>query len=433
MLPSDYKAPSINLPADITTANNNSQLDNLSNFAWWREFNDSQLNKLIDSALINNNDIDLATKNIAIAQAQLNQIELLWIPGINLFAGFSQNPAFGNPGVFFGLQPTYITNLFTTYYAQKQAKYDLQLAYITRSGVKLIVISQITASYFSLLTWQANLKVLHQQEADYKQLVAIAVAVKKLGLSNNIQISALKSKLYQVTGKIQVAEQNIVDSENAIRYLINQPPGIVAVNNQLNQINSNIFVFRKINIKTIAQRPDVMYAFKKLESAGVGINLSASKLLPSLNFGYFTGQASLNGTFANPNNAAAFADAYTQLNVAPSTFGSINVGRKVFQREVINYNKVIQNALREVSNGIDANEKLSLKYIADKQALEAMIDHYNLQQDKYNQGIVNKISLLNTQIQVNELELALNTSKLEQLVSIILLYQQLAGGYNYKI
>lgn len=431
MFPSDYKAPSINLPSDIKTSNNNLQLNNLSNFAWWHQFNDMQLNKLIDIALINNNDIDLASKNIAIAQAQLNQIELGWIPGVNMVAGFSQNPGFGNPGVFYGIQPSYITNLFTTYYAQKQAKYDLQLANITRFGVKLTVISQITASYFSLLTWQANLKILQQQKADYKQLVAIAVSVKKLGLSNDVKITTLKSKLYQVTGKIQVAEKNIVDSENAIHYLINKSPGVVTTDKQLNQINSNIIVFRKINVKTIAKRPDVMYAFKKLESTGVGINVSASQLLPSLDFDYFTGQASLNGTFANPSKAAAFADAYTQLNITPATFGSINVGRKVFQREVTNYNKVIQNALREVSNSIDANEKLSFKYIADKQALKAMINNYHLQQDKYNQGIVNKVLLLNAQIQVNDLELDLNTSKLEQLVSIIMLYQQLAGGYNY--
>lgn len=353
-LPSDYKEPAINVPDNIKDANNSSALANLPYLAWWQKFNEPILNRLTESALIYNNDLQIATQNIEVAQAQLDTIELGWIPGLNLYAGFSQNPVLTNPGMFAFVQPNYITNFFTTYYQQKQAKYNLEQVKALKLGVKLTVIGQITAAYFSLLAWQKQLNILLDKQQNYQKLIEITQKAQSVGLANSLQITSLQSQKQIVDGEINKVEKNIVASNNAIRFLINKEPGEIKTDKSIDQINGEIITYKKINVKVIANRPDIMSAFRNLEAVSTGINVTASQLLPSVDIDEFAGVASLNGKIALPNQTANFGDTYALVSISPQTFGSINADKEIFRREVINYNKTIQNALKDVANSIDA-------------------------------------------------------------------------------
>lgn len=68
---------------------------NLPYLAWWEKFNDPTLNYLIESALKNNNTIQISMANVEVAQGQLKAVELNWIPSLSTNIGYSSFPDLG--------------------------------------------------------------------------------------------------------------------------------------------------------------------------------------------------------------------------------------------------------------------------------------------------------------------------------------------------
>ncbi|KTC93447.1 outer membrane efflux protein [Legionella cincinnatiensis] len=422
---------SIYIPAHLRDSSNDA-LNRLPYQAWWEDFKDPLLNQFVAKALLYNNNVTIAKRSIHVAQAELQTIRLNWLPGLNVLMGFAQDPALGNPGVFYGVLPSYYQNFVALYFQQKKAEFILKRAKAYYLGVRLTVIGEVMGSYFSLLAWNHQLALLKQIEQDNKKLLVALKIAKKQGLANNLQLLTVTSQLQSILGLQKQAQNNIIASENALRYLINQPPGKIKSRTSFMHLPSKAVPLNKINTQVILRRPDVMVALTSLLAACSGVNIAESQLLPALTLDYFWGKASLNGTFNNPTHSAPYGDMYATFNLSPSLFGQILTSKAIFNRSLAEYNNVIQNALRLIANSIAANEKLMAKYKEDYLSLAAVKKRYQLQQDLYAKGLISHNDLLYSRIEINQQAYQLTISKLEQLISVICLYEELAAGILYQ-
>ncbi|KTD55221.1 outer membrane efflux protein [Legionella sainthelensi] len=422
---------SIDIPTYLR-ASSNDALNRLPYQAWWEDFRDPLLNQLVQKALRYNNNVTIAKRSIRVAQTELQTIRLNWLPGLNVLMGFSQDPALGNPGVFYGVLPSYYQNFVALYFQQKKAEFVLKRTKAFYLGVRLTVIGEVISSYFSLLAWNHQLELLKQIEEDNKELLFSLKVAKKQGLANNLQLLTVTSQLQSILGLQKQAQNNIIASENALHYLINEPPGKIKSSNSFINLPSKALPLDKINTQVILRRPDVMVALTSLLAACSGINITESQLLPALTLDYFWGMASLNGTLSNPTHSAPYGDVYATFNLSPSLFGQILTSKAIFNRSLAEYNNVIQNALRLIANSIAANQKLMAKYHEDYLSLAALKKRYNLQQDLYAKGLISHNDLLYSRIEINQQAYQLTLSKLEQLISVIRLYEELAAGIFYR-
>ncbi|WP_233590627.1 TolC family protein [Legionella qingyii] len=423
---------SIPIPKYLKDSSNHHALNQLPYQAWWQDFKDPFLNQLVDTALLYNNNVTIAKRSIHVAHAELQTIRLNWLPGLNILMGFSQDPALGNPGVFYGALPSYYQNFVALYFQQKKAEFVLQRSKAYYLGVRLTVIGEVISSYFSLLAWHHQLALLKQIEQDYKELLASLEIAKKHGLANNLQLLTLTSQLQSILGQQKQVQNNIIASENALRYLINQPPGEINSSQLFINLPSKAVLLNKINTQVILRRPDVMVALTSLLAACSGVNVAESQLLPALTLDYFWGKASLNGTFKSPTHAAPYGDMYATFNLSPSIFGQIITSKATFNRSLAEYNNTIQNALRLIANSIAANQKLMAKYNEDYLSLASLRKRYQLQQDLYHKGLISHNDLLYSRVEIKQQDYRLTISKLEQLFSFISLYEELAAGIFYQ-
>lgn len=422
----------ISIPKYLKDSSDHHALNQLPYQAWWQDFKDPLLNQLVDHALRYNNNVTIAKRSIRVAQAELQTIRLNWLPGLNVLMGFSQNPALGNPGVFYGVLPSYYQNFVALYFQQKKAEFILQRSKAYYLGVRLAVIGEVTSSYFSLLAWHHQLALLNQIARDNKELLASLEIAKKQGLANNLQLLTITSQLQSILGQQKQVQNNIIASENALRYLINQPPSKIKSTKLFIRLPSNAVPLKKINTQVILRRPDVMVALTSLRAACSGVNIAESQLFPALTLDYFWGKASLNGTFNSPTHTAPYGDIYATFDLSPSLFGQIITSKAVFKRSLAEYNNVIQNSLRLIANSIAANQKLMAKYHEDYLSLVSLKKRYQLQQDLYRKGLISHNDLLYSRIEINQQDYRLTISKLEQLISVISLYEELAAGIFYQ-
>lgn len=420
------------IPAYLNETNHNAMLNQLPCRAWWQAYQDPELNQLVDKALSYNNDITIAKQSIRVAQAELKTIQLNWLPGVSFLMGYSQNPAFGNPGVFYGVLPSFYQNIFMLYYQQKKAQYLLQRSRDYYLGVRLAVIGQVVNSYFSLLGWHQQLQLLTQMEHDTAVILASIRTTQTKGLANQRQWLTVNNQLQEIRGLKKQLQSNLVASENALHYLLNESPGHILVKRSLTSIPSHAVPIEKINVQVLLRRPDMAVAVDSLRAACSGVSIASSQLLPAVTLDYLAGQASMDGTFKIPTHYPRYSDLYATFDLSPTIIGQIMTNKAIFHKSLAEYQNVLQNALRVVANSLDVNEKAMAKWLRDDAAYQSIKKRYQLQEKLYQQGLISHNDLLASRIELNQQAFKLTLSKLAQLSSVVGLYQELAAGILYQ-
>lgn len=450
-----YQKPQVDLPDNW--ANNTSITpisESLPYLAWWQQFNDPQLNYYIESGLKNNINIQLAEANLEAAQSQLSLMKLNWLPFLSIFGGYingsSQNnlAPVGNLGVinstggFFALLPAYTMNVFTNYTLQKQAKYNLEAAKNSELSVRLAVIGQVSSSYFANLAQEQLVQQFTKLNKDVSTLVAITEALDKQGLANQVSINDLQSKQHLIEGQLALANKNLSATQNALRYLINQTPGKITSNNKFSKINPYQVIPGNMPVSVIASRPDVLKAEAQLKAANEGISVASSALLPSINLNYFYAQGSGSQTYNNPtpissvsntnSNSQSYYAAYANWTISPSVFGQINVNSALFKAALANYKYVVNTALHEVDNALVANNGYNQKAKSDEAAYLSLEKNVQIKQAMLKRGLTTNMLVLASIIEQDILAIDITQTKLQQLVSLVTIYQSLGGGYQYN-
>lgn len=450
----NYTKPQINVPNEWNshTSGTESSVESLPYLAWWQQFHDPTLNRYIESGLNNNMKMQVAKANLEAAQGQLMTAKLNWLPFVSLFGGTingsSQNSfapignlgAIANSGSFFAILPAYTLNVFTNYTLQKQAGYNLEAAKNAELSVRLAVIGQVSAAYFSLLAQQQMVEQYKQLNATLEELVSITQALNKRGLTNGVSVEELRSKQQLISGQVALALHNLQLAKNALRLLINDVPGNSTLNNKFSQINPLQIIPGNLPVSVLASRPDVLQAEAQLKAANEGISVASSALLPSINLNYFYAQGSGQQTFNNPvpdvgvgnSNTQSYYAAYANWTIAPNIFGQIDTSHALFKSALANYKYVVNSALHEVDNALSANNGWNNKMAADNLALAQLESVVQTKKAMHQRGLIPYGMVLMAHAEQQLLALDLTQTKLQQMISLVNLYQSLGGGYQYS-
>ncbi|KTD13725.1 outer membrane efflux protein [Legionella gratiana] len=406
--------------------------ENLPCFAWWKQFNDPNLDSLIDSALIYNNDIKVAVANIEAAQGELKRVQMSWIPEVTGNAGYSSFPYLGFPGVLLTVVPTYTINIFKQIKEQQKAKYELKATKAMYLGVRLAVMSQIVSNYFNYLSQIEQLTLLHALEHDLSKLIAIARTMYQGGLYARTELDLAKTELSLIQAKQRVVQHNIIVSENALHYLLDENPGQILVNRPFKDLNGQKMIIGALPINIIENRPDMEQAKQELYAANTGIGSAFSHLLPAINLAMARGEIAKVENGGQLGQAIHFNQAIVEVPfLKASTYGQLIKAKGLDKASYSRYSNTLRKVLRDVTNDLSAHELYTKRLNDVLKAERELSNAYHLNQTLYQRGIISHLSLIKEKVKLDELALEVNQHKLEQLMTVVNLYQDLAAGYNY--
>ena len=428
-----YDKPQIDTPtswANMTELLNAES--NLAYIAWWQQFNDPVLNKLIESGLLVNNTVQKAYGNLELAQGQLKSVELSWLPSLTGMAGYSSNPSLGNPQVFYGLMPLYASlNVFNLLARQKSADINVEAAQYAVQATKLAFIGQISSGYYTYISEVEMLRLYNQFLADSKEMLDIQKDDFQGGLNSQIGVKGLSQRYTAALAEQKIIQSNILKSQNALRYLINQNPGAIITQANFAKLNTQYSNFGNQAATVLANRPDVALAEAQYRLATQNVGVATSSLLPSVNLDYFAGQVDVAQSGLPNGIYGPLADTYVNWSINPAIFGQISALSGSKKIAYANYIDTVRKALHDVDNDLinhrDANERftdLSKSYDDAK-------SKYQLNNDLYQQGIISYAATLSDKLELDQSAIALNRVKLAQMITLVNLYQDLGGGYRY--
>lgn len=409
---------------------NSRDAKNLPYLSWWRGFKDPTLNELIELGLKYNNNLNRSLGHIEAAQGELKKIKYQWIPNLELMLGYSRNPALGFPGVVGAIIPSYIINVFQQIKEVKKARYKLNQARAEDNAMKLAVISEISASYFTYLAEEERKRLLGILAKDLTSLAVIGEKMYKSGLTSNIDPQDLYSEVSLIHGEQELVGRNIIISRNAIRYLISQNPGPIKKKLKFININNRQLVPSALPLTVLENRPDMQIAENRLRATNEGISIAASHLLPTVQLDLIAGETAGNSRYAFPTEPIYFNDQLLHVPLFKfSVLGEVAKARGLNRVAYFEYIDTLQKALKDTTNALTEHDRFTNKLNHTIQAKRRLYRAYSLNRRLYRRGIQNYFEMLKTKVFVDKINIRLNQDKLQQLLTIVRLYQALAGGY----
>lgn len=408
----------------------------VASLAWWKKFNDPQLNQLIESALANNNDIGQATVNIQTAQDALSVVQSQWVPSINLSAGnFTGNlPPLAENSTFnwlgFGLH--YNLNILQIIRQQKLAKLNIQLQQATLNGIRLAIISETAATYFNLITAREQLALCKQSLNDLAAQQQYLTTQYQKGLISKLEIDQSQIQLSELDAKLPLIETNITNLQNALQVLLNHNPGKFNTNLTLAQINTLNILPKSVPMSAIEQRPDIIIADYNLKIAAEKIGIAYSQLFPSIDI--FAPLGVENGGNISGGNFFAstwwFSLVQGNMNLLDkAAYDNIDQSKSQYKAQSYTYLQTVKSAFAQVDDGL-AWQQNSLNSLANyNQAKLNASATYQLAMSRYKLGAISYADTLNYKLQLDAEQDKYDTAKQAHISSLINLYLVLGSGY----
>ncbi len=426
----EYHKPNIDIRDswEGQTINNEKSTINLPENAWWQQYQDPELNEWIALALKNNNNIQVALANIEVTENQLQTVEFAWVPNLPLLIGHSTMPAIGAPGYFFGMFPSYVLNIFKQIKLQDKLEYDIQAREYAYQTVKLAIISQTITAYFTLLSNHYELNLYQDLLMLSQDYLALNTSRYTNGINSADDMDISNSEIHKIKAQIETVKHNIVLASNALHLLTNQNAYEIITSNGFDQIELNQYIPTTLPLQTLKNRPDIQAAEAQLKSANESIGVASSDLFPNINLGLFLHNA-YGSSINNTPNLLYPNEEFVSLPLDLTTFGKINTSHASYKSQSYQYIQTVRKALLDVENDISAYNRYASRLGYLERAYDQFNNHCLLASSRYENGITDQLEIVDCQMQLVGTEISINQNKLEALMAVINLYQNLGAGY----
>ncbi len=413
---------------------------------WWLEFNDSTLNQLIDMALKNNRDIQIANQSI-ITSRQLNNINLTTLlPSgtVGISRQRFSSPGFGPRGISYDLfQSTFDATWELDFFGKNLDRYKAgKLRFLKEAQLykanSLRVVSEISQNYFALKATQKQIENL-QKIADLRQkLTVIAQGKEKVG-------SASKVNIHKAEIDHNNAESALIDAktnEKVLTYKLAVLAGLLPeqVTEILRDKNSkNIFNYYSglvpVGLKSdiLKRRPDIIAAEYEIDAALYDKSAQFKEFLPSFNLTARIGGGATNlGDMLK--NGANVKDIRGGVSVPLLSAGQLLAEYKISKAKgkiaVLDYEKTVLSAIEETESQLTRYINALQVENNTQNSLQSSNKILRINQNKKRLGVISNEELINAEISKLSSENMLAQKKSETLANLVAVHKALGGGFE---
>ena len=183
----------------------------------------------------------------------------------------------------------------------------------------------------------------------------------------------------------------------------------------------------------LERRPDIRFAEELLVSANADIGQAKAAFYPQFTltgfYGYQT--VSFSDLFSSGSRIWQFGPS---VGVPLFTGGRLRANLKItqaqYEESLAVYQKTVQNAFREVSDGLIAYQRTREFVARQEQRTQANREAASLASTRYEGGVTSYLEVLYNEQELFTAELNLAQARLNALLSVGQLYRALGGGWE---
>jgi len=420
---------------------------------WWHQYQNPQLNQLVEQALKDSPSVAVVQQRIVLAKAQTEMakaqggaqidfgadVERQKMSGEGVMGPFAvDDPAAGTTGPWytngtFGLQGSYELDLWGKNRDQIQASLGVyQAKQAELAQTQLMVSSAVTELYWDIQTVMALQNVLQQVQEQQQRIVDTDATLYKQGILSSLDDAATKITLAKLA-------QNIDANNGELRTLQATLGAMMGLKQSLPSIKpvplpeTTGALPPAISYELLARRPDLQAAHWYIEASLSQVDAAKAAFYPSINLMGFLQYDALHLSDLFRSSAQQMG-AIAGLTLPIFDSGRLNANLDIVQANssltIASYNKAIVGAVTDVVKSASQIQMLAQQNLHQQEVVGGEQHILDLTQQRFAAGLISENQVSKAKLPLLQEQANLLILKNKAINADISLITSLGGGYR---
>ena len=446
----DYRPPQVQVPAIWSEAEQKGATTAPVEITqWWATFNDPVLTSLIDRAVRSNHDLRVAEWRIREARASRGVTAAAAWPTADVSADYSRSRASENAPNVAPISAGKATDLFQIGFdagweidvfggvrrAVEAADADIAASEENRRDVLLTLLAEVARNYVEVRGFQRRLAIAGKNITSQQETLELTRIRLEAGLISELDVAQAEAILATTQSQVPTLDSALKQAVHRLGVLLGQDPGALLpeLSNEAPIPGIPPEVPVGLPSDLLRRRPDVRRAERELAGATARVGVATADLFPRF---------SLTGAFGLQSVSIADLALWPSRvwSIGPTVRwpifdagrirASIRVQDAREQQSLAQYEKAVLTSLEDVENALVAYGREQIRRRSLAQAVEANRLAADLANERYTQGLVDFLNVLESQRQLYTSEDQLVQSERGIVVNLVALYKALGGGWE---
>ncbi|WP_343729925.1 efflux transporter outer membrane subunit [Duganella sp.] len=412
--------------------------------AWRPMLPDPVLQQLVELSLANNRDLREAVLNVAAVQAQYQLQDAARLPVPEASGGGSRQRLSSAEAPRGAVQQqtsagigisAFELDLFGRLRSLSDAALARYLASVEgQRAARLALIAAVADAYLELRLTEQQAALTERTLQDWRLSLQLTERLHGARQRSGLDVA-------QAAGQVATAEADLHARERALQLARNHlelllgtalpadlaPGGALAGQPVLTTLPAGV------PSDLLTRRPDIMQAEQTLAAANADIGAARAAFFPRIALTASAGYSSagMGSLFRGSNRSWSFAPQITQpIFQRGQLRAELRLAEVRKAIAVVQYERAIQSAFREVNDALDSNRSYQQQIVAQQRVVETAARRERLLTLRYSAGLDNRLELLDAQRQSYSAQSALLELRRDHFKSAIGLYKALGGGVD---
>jgi len=443
------------MPANFSITSADST--NWANMDWRGYFADEALTALIDTALNNNFDLQMALQRIEMARAGVRgatgdlfpQLQAEVSAGVDKFARYTPDFA-GNsttdyePGkvvpsplqdYFVGFTATWEVDIWGKLRNSRKAAMANYLASVEgKNFVTSNLVAEVATAYYELIAIDNALEIVQQTIAKREEALEVAEWQMEAGRANLLAVQQFKAQLLNARSLETELQQQMTETENRINFLLGRYPEAIGRNRENLYGEMPASISAGVPSQLLLNRPDIRQAEFQVQASRFDLKAARAAFFPNINIGAALGFNAFYPKFLFSSPASigygvlgGLAAPLFNMSALKAQFATAKAGQLSAMYE---YQKSVLSGFMEVSDqlaSLDRLQQLSTQKKEESevlgQAVETAAELFRSARTDYLDLILTQESALQAQLELVDVEKRRQSAKVN-------LYKAIGGGWR---
>jgi NodT family efflux transporter outer membrane factor (OMF) lipoprotein len=424
----------------------------------WREyFTDNNLQNLLDEAVKNNPDLQMALQRIEISRSSVKLANGALLPQVSLNVGGSVRrfglytmDGAGNsttqitpgqtiptnlPDMYLGMQSSWEIDIWEKLRHQRESAISTYLASVEGTNFVISTLVADVASYYTeLLALDNELALVQQTITKQQEALEVIQLQKEVGRANELAVQQFHAQLLNTKILEKNIQQQVIEVENKINFLLGSYPKPIKRNKDVFARELPAQIASGFPSQLLANRPDIREAEFKIEASKFDLQAAKAAFYPNFNITASLGFQAFNPEFLFSSPASI---AYSVFGTLVAPIINMNALKAQFNTAQANqltamyhYQKTVLNAYVEVANQLVAIENLQQVNLLKTQQNALLKKSVGTSGELYRTARATYLEVLLAQQNALQSNIELIGVIKQQRLSAINIYKALGGGWK---
>ena len=441
----DYKRPELKTENLYRNEIVSTDTTSLANVSWENVFTDPLLQGYIKKVLENNLDIKIAMQNIAAAEASMKQGKAGYFPTLSAGADWTHQELSKNSQFGALLQDrstdqyqltgslSWEADIWGKIRSNKRAANATYLqTTAANQAVKTQLIANIAATYYQLLSVDAQIKLAEKTLVNRNQSIETIIALKDAGNVTEVGVKQTEAQKYATEIILADLKNSTIILENTMSILMGEGSAKIERSTFESQ-SMQPTITLGVPATLLRNRPDVIAAEYNLISNFEQTNVAKSNFYPTLKLTASGGLQSIdlkewfsaNSIFANVITGLT-QPIFNQRQIKTR----FEIAKANQEKAYLQFEQSLLTAGKEVSDALAQYNNETYKLTVREKQVDALNKATDYSDELLTYGLANYLEVLTVKDNALNAELSLIDNKFQQYKAIIQLYRALGGGWQ---